>query len=190
MKRFYVFSVVALAIIAALASCSDDPQVPLQDKDGAVFLANGKYIDATTDFSEDELLTALCSRKWDIQGMPYIYDIYNCQQTYYEPDVYAFTELPVWQFNADGTYIDYIHVFQGGTFEIEGNKLTLFPSGRPYAPGILTTTTYTVAGFAAEYIVLDKDYTDGACYIPEGFMSFDEDVAKIRYMWNAKSKYF
>ena len=187
MKRVNYLWMIVMSVSIFVTSCSsEDLKVPLQDREGAVFLEGGEYVEATTEFSEDELKEKLCSGNWNTNRMPYIYDTYNCQQTYYEPDALVGAPYPVWQFKSDGTYIDYSCAYPeyapNGKFIIKGNHL-YFTEERSFSGTEPTTIVYTVVGISSKYIILDRDYEDGICNIPKSFMKFDKDVANVRYMW-------
>ena len=52
-----------MTMLALLCACSDEPVVPEQ-RDGEVFMADGKYYKATTSFTDEQAMTILQSHIW------------------------------------------------------------------------------------------------------------------------------
>ena len=188
MKKFWFLLIAAVAMTTALQSCDDDPKVPLQDKDGRIFLDKDNYIEALANFTDEEFTKRLLARKWHQDDIPYIYDTYNCQRLY-DDDPYDLDSTPpvVYQFY-DNNHYD-LNGTNGNSeyynFEYSIKDKELYMSENYLRTGLSYTKKYKVVGVSSEYLVFDVDYDPELVTIPKGFMKFDESTAKIRYVWKA-----
>lgn len=65
-----------MTMLALLCACSDEPFVPEQ-RDGEVFMADGKYYKATTSFTDEQAKTILQSHIWfESESESFFYDKY------------------------------------------------------------------------------------------------------------------
>lgn len=187
MKIWNIFVIVALGL--SLVSCSDDePKTPLEDKAGMVFLDNGEYVTATTDFSDEDAVAVLCSKRWCRSGMPYIYDEYNIQRLYKESGNSSNSNSN-FKFNADGYYRslsgeeDVYGDAKISTFEVTDKCLIMKDCMIQHNEATTFTYKYTLVSVDENRIIMDGVYDSSAWEIPDGFMSFDKSTASVRYVW-------
>ena len=194
MRKLYLLIAVisTLLMTASLQSCgekSQEPQKTLEDKDRRVFLDKDNYVDASIIFTDDDFVKRLLARKWELDGMPYIYDTYNCQRLYKDnpdgimdsvpPKIYQFYDNNKYEisgFDSDTDKYQFEYNISNKQFILTENYLT---------SGFYNTHTYTVVGISSECLVFDRDYAPELVEIPKGFMKFDKSKAKIRYVWRA-----
>ena len=198
MRKFWFLLLAAVAMSTALQSCDDGPKVPLQDEDGRIFLDKDNYIEATTSFTEEELLNLLLSKKWVLDGYPYIYDTYKCQRLYVNKGILSFCPPQVYHFKDNYHFDEYNSMteklmyngdsqFYNFTYSLSGKVLTMINEYKNIdsTTRYITTNIYSVVGINDECIVLDSDYNPELMALPDGFMEFDESNAKNRFVWRA-----
>lgn len=77
--RMIATIIITICVINVISSCKNEADEPngqrtLVDKKDSVFLDNGKYIAATTEFTDEEAINILKSSVWVVSSDYYIYD--------------------------------------------------------------------------------------------------------------------
>ncbi len=77
--RIILYLIVNICLVNTISGCKNEGDEPngvrtLIDKKDSVFLDNGKYIAATTEFTDEEVLNILKSAMWARSSNFYIYD--------------------------------------------------------------------------------------------------------------------
>lgn len=182
-----ILGVLSLTMILmfTFSSCKDESQLDfLEDKEGLIFLEGGKYVRATTDFSDESVIDALCSKVW-VSKTVYLYQenqIYNISDM--EPESY-----PIY-FDKNGLTcrykdIDYIKN-EMGEYRYEVNNKVLKIIQNPLSPLsslMYQEYYYTVISVDVERIVMDVPYNSKNTFVPRDFVDFDRNKAVVRMVW-------
>ena len=179
MKRVNYLWMIVMSVFIFFASCSsEDLKVPLQDREGAVFLDGGEYVEAKTEFTESELIERLQGEKW-FQSYPYVYDTYDIMKLYTEKGVDGGYWGETFHFSVEGSYSR----TEGGVVDAElsyfvnGNKLTMEHNGKMWE--------FTVVAVDENRIILDLPWNNTLFTVPSDFIDFDRNKAYLRYVWTA-----
>ncbi len=159
---------------------------PLVDKPGYVFLDNGDYIPAKTDFTDAEVLELLQSRIWVENDYGYIYDKYKIKQLY---GYGAYNDIAYYRFNTDKSasflhydvYID--SLVDKDEYDFQDKTLMMHYIYR-YVWGEIYSEHkeyYTLVGIMKDSLIFDwkGKYPDPPIYFPK----FDELTSRKRFVW-------
>lgn len=184
---------IVICLTNAISGCgSDDNELKqemeklLVDKQDSVFLDNGKYVAATTEFTDEEAVVVLKSTTWVDDGYPYIYDNTKIKKIYdgnRDAVWYKFLDMGVYK----NTYYGY-NLEETPDFEyfVKNKTLTLHEIYRDKF-GVI----YSEYKFTRRLVAVDKDRIILDAYNEAGFWSqkyypeFDENKSKIRFVWKA-----
>lgn len=190
MKKLCILWAVLAMMLPMVVACSDDDEptpeptkTALADKDGYIFLDNGEYVAATTNFTTDEVLAALQSKIWCL-------DIWHCYTTYniYKFDMnftqyYKFsTSDDEYVYQAYSLYnVDKIEAATKQRFTLSGKTLNLYNST---ADNIVFS--YTVVAVDENRIVMDRAFDQTLDFNISQVASLsdsDKKIAKVRCVY-------
>lgn len=164
-------------------------QATLPDKDGFVVLASGEYVEATTDFTDEELLATLQSKCW----CPYVETyFYNEKQEIGFNDKLNYNVFNV-RFKNDGTFEErhFDSIITGNTTErkfqysVKNKIITTSDFSRSiwYSPIYDLNVSFKVISVDKNRIIVDVPYTalliGGNCVID----LIDTETAMTRMVW-------
>ncbi len=153
MKRFLSLFAILVAIIAV--SCYDDvvPVKEFHDTDKQIFLENGRMVDATTKFTQQQLENALLRCQWK-RDYAFYYDKEKAGPAseihYWDSDVYyVFKEDGTAQFIVPYTSNDIINY----RYNVQGRVITLVGESQTYVMRVVALDT--------NRLVVDTDIDSG-----------------------------
>ena len=184
MKKNYKY-LILLVCSLFFVSCNGDDDTLVLEENGCVLLGD-KYVEATTNFTDDRALDVLKSEIWYNDGHPYIYN--NEQMVRVnrggEHYWYSFKEGGIFK---SSPYLNDIKEDKGPEFEfsVEMGTLTMRYVYRDVLGSIYSdyTRKYKLVAVDAERIIMDKAGID--CPVPNDFPIKDNGKATTRYVWKA-----
>ncbi len=184
-----IFILCLLSCSLLYFGCKNEPEVEetrtLVDKPGFVFLDNGKYVEANTEFTDEEAITILKSNLWKKDPYPYIYDYTRIVKTYGgTPDIHRFKFLDngIFKTTYSNSSLDDAPDFE---YSVKNKVITLRYVYRDILGQIYSehTTKQTLVAVDNDRIILDGNGI--GVWLPNNFPEFDENISKTRFIWNA-----
>lgn len=182
-----------ICLTNVISGCGSDDNEPkpetgklLVDKQDSVFLDNGKYVAATTEFTDEEAVAVLKSAIWVDDGYPYIYDNTKIKKIYdgnRDTEWYKFLDMGIYKNTFYGSNLGEAPDFE---YFVKNKILTLHEIYRDKFGMIYSEYKFTrrLVAVDKDRIILDADNGAGFWsqrYYPE----FDENKSKIRFVWKA-----
>lgn len=190
MKKFYIFCLLSCSLLYFGCKNENEPEPEetrtLVDKPGYVFLDNGEYVEANTEFTDEEAITILKSNIWKHDPYPYIYDYTRIVKVYGGTrDIYwyKFLDNGIYKSTFFGSNLDDAPDFE---YSVKNKILTLRSVYRDVFGEIYSesTTKQTLVAVDDDRIIFDVDNINSV-WLPKDFPEFDENISKVRSVLNA-----